>query len=291
MQPSMASTRERPERDGAQKTCLDALGTGAHSPRECAMRAVAPKDTTHDLGVLAHERLGTLLAGLHRLVALVALDVQAARARRPSGRASSRCCVCACPCGRWWPKASPAAAPRGSGSTTGSIIWPSMPSARIMTGVRYSSATSKAWYARSAISCTVEGAYTTTWKSPWPMSAGGLPVVGLGGLDAAKARAAALHVDDDAGQVGAGHIRDALALERDARRRRRRHHASAGRRCAVDHVDGRDLAFGLQIRAADLGHALGHVGGKLGLRRDGIAEEETAACADGRLRHAPRCPS
>jgi len=34
----------------------------------------------------------------------------------------------------------------GSGMTTGSIIWPSMPSARIMTGVRYLSATSKAEY-------------------------------------------------------------------------------------------------------------------------------------------------
>ena len=32
----------------------------------------------------------------------------------------------------------------GSGSTTGSIIWPSMPSERIIAGMRYSSAFSNA---------------------------------------------------------------------------------------------------------------------------------------------------
>ena len=39
-----------------------------------------------------------------------------------------------------------------------------------MAGMRYSSAFSKARYARSAISWTVEGASTSTWKSPWPMA-------------------------------------------------------------------------------------------------------------------------
>ena len=39
-----------------------------------------------------------------------------------------------------------------------------------------------------------------------------LPVIGLGRLDRAQARAAAFDVDDDAWKVGACHIRDALAL-------------------------------------------------------------------------------
>ena len=55
---------------------------------------------------------------------------------------------------------------------------------------------SKASETRSTISCTVEGANTRIWKSPWPGGSGGLPVVRLGGLDAAQARAAALDVDD-----------------------------------------------------------------------------------------------
>ena len=67
---------ERPERDGAQKTCLDALGAGAHDRRMRDARGGA-EGHEHDLGVLAHERLGTLLAGFHRLIALETLDVQA----------------------------------------------------------------------------------------------------------------------------------------------------------------------------------------------------------------------
>ena len=53
--------------------------------------------------------------------------------------------------GRWclWPHAAQGfsgSESTGSGMTTGSIICPSMPSARIMTGVRYLSATSNALY-------------------------------------------------------------------------------------------------------------------------------------------------
>ena len=53
--------------------------------------------------------------------------------------------------------------------STGSIIWPMVPSANSMTGVRYLSARSKPLTVRSAISCTLAGASTIMWKSPWPM--------------------------------------------------------------------------------------------------------------------------
>ena len=43
---------------------------------------------------------------------------------------------------------------------TGSIIWPVVPSARIMAVMRYSSASSKPRIVSSAISCTEEGAST-----------------------------------------------------------------------------------------------------------------------------------
>ena len=104
-----------------------------------------------------------------------------------------------------------------------------------------------------------------------------LPVIRLGRLDAAEAGATALNVDDDARQIGTRHVGDALALERDAGRRRGRHDARARSRSAVDHVDRGDLAFSLKVGPSDLGHALGHVGRKLGLRRDGVTEEEAAS--------------
>ena len=117
-----------------------------------------------------------------------------------------------------------------------------------------------------------------------PRRARGLPIVGLGRLDAAEARTPSLHVDDDAWQIRAGHVRDALAFKRDSGARRGRHRASTGGRGAVHHVDCRDFAFSLQIRPADLRHTLGHVGRKLGLRRDGITEEETAPGAQRAFR-------
>ena len=53
-----------------------------------------------------------------------------------------------------------------SGSTTGSIIWPIVPSAKITAGMRYFSPSSNASDVMSAISCTVAGARTITRKSP-----------------------------------------------------------------------------------------------------------------------------
>ena len=106
-------------------------------------------------------------------------------------------------------------------------------------------------------------------------------VIGLRRLDAAEARAAALDVDDQRGQIRARQIRDALALERDAGAGRGGHGELAGGRDAVDHVDGRDLTFRLEEHAADLRHALGHIGRDLRLRGNGVAEVMAAAAADG----------
>ena len=114
-------------------------------------------------------------------------------------------------------------------------------------------------------------------------AARGLVVVALRGLNAAQAGAAAHHVDDDAGQLSAHDVADALLLEADSGRGGAGHHAPARAGRAVDHVDGRDLAFGLQKAAAHLGHALGHVFGNLILGRDGIAEKEAASGLDGSL--------
>ena len=54
----------------------------------------------------------------------------------------------------------------GSGSTTGSIICPSMPSERTMAGILYSSPRSNAVEMMSTVSWTVDGANTSMWKSP-----------------------------------------------------------------------------------------------------------------------------
>ena len=83
------------------------------------MRAVAPKDTSTISASSHHERLGTLLAGLHRLIALETLDVQALElVCRQVERVHDVVFALAFH-GRWWPKASPAAAPRVSGKHDG----------------------------------------------------------------------------------------------------------------------------------------------------------------------------
>ena len=54
-------------------------------------------------------------------------------------------------------------APRPSaGNSTGSIIWPIIPSAHTITGLRYVSASSNASVMRSTASCTDDGARTIT---------------------------------------------------------------------------------------------------------------------------------
>ena len=112
-------------------------------------------------------------------------------------------------------------------------------------------------------------------------AAGDKEVVGLGGLDAAETGAAALDVDDQGGQVCAGEVGDTLSLQGDAGAGGGGHGRVAGGGDAIDHVDGRDLALGLE---EGLGHFLGHVRGDLGLRGDGIAEVVAAAGQNGGLR-------
>ena len=115
-------------------------------------------------------------------------------------------------------------------------------------------------------------------------AAGGLIVVALGRLNGAQAGAAAHHVDDDAGQLGAHDIADALLLEGNAGAGGGGHAARTRARRAVHHVDGCDLAFRLEEAAAlDFRQPLGHIFGNLVLGRNGVAEEEPASGLDGGL--------
>ena len=114
-------------------------------------------------------------------------------------------------------------------------------------------------------------------------AAGGLIVIALAGLNGAQARTAAHAVDDDAGQLGAGDVCNALLFQADAGGGGRGHGPHAGAGGAVHHVDGRNLRLRLQEHAARLGQMGGHILRDLALRRDGIAEEAVAAGADGGL--------
>ena len=113
---------------------------------------------------------------------------------------------------------------------------------------------------------------------------GGLEVVGLRGLDTAETGAAALDVDHQRGEIGAGQVGQALALEGDSGGGGGGHDAGAGGGHAVDHVDGGNLGLSLEEHAADLGETLGHVGRDLGLGGDGVTEVVAAARDDGGLR-------
>ena len=112
---------------------------------------------------------------------------------------------------------------------------------------------------------------------------GALEVVALGGLDVAETGAAAHDVEDHAGQLGAGAVGNALLLQADSGAGGRGDDARAGTGGAVHHIDRRDFALGLEEASSDLGHAGGHVLRDLGLRGDGVAEEETCAGANGGL--------
>jgi len=111
-----------------------------------------------------------------------------------------------------------------------------------------------------------------------------LEIVALRSLNVAEAGAAAHDIEDDAGQLRAGAVGYAFLLEADAGAGRRGNGAGAGAGCAIDHVYCRDLAFGLEEAASDLGHTCGHVLRYLCLRGDRIAEEETGACANSGFR-------
>ena len=110
-----------------------------------------------------------------------------------------------------------------------------------------------------------------------------LEIVALRSLDVAQTGAAAHDVQDHAGQLGAGAVGNALLLQADAGAGGGGDDAGTGTGCAVHHVDGRNLALGLEEAASDLRHTGGHVLGNLGLRSDGIAEEEARAGTNGGL--------
>ena len=110
---------------------------------------------------------------------------------------------------------------------------------------------------------------------------GGLEIIALRGLNGAQTGAAAHHVADNAGQLGACDVAYALLLKADARGGGAGHYPCARARGAVYHIDSGDLALCLQEAPADLGHTSSHVLGNVVLRSDGIAEEETAAGLDG----------
>ena len=114
-------------------------------------------------------------------------------------------------------------------------------------------------------------------------SLGGLEIVTLAGLDGAETGASAHNVDDQRRKLAGGDIADSFLHEADARRRARRQHGLAGRCAAIDHVDGRNFALGLQDN-----HARGFPRHKLfegfedlALRGDGVAEIAVGAITDG----------
>ena len=74
---------------------------------------------------------------------------------------------------------------------TGSIIWPMVPSPRIMVGMRYLSASVEGLHGQIHHLLHGSGGKDEHAVVAVPAAAGGLIVVRLGGLDAAKARAAA----------------------------------------------------------------------------------------------------
>ena len=178
-----------------------------------------------------------------------------------------------------------------SGRTTGSIIWQIMPSATIMTGHWYLSAVSKATLMRSMLSLDGGGGEDDEVVVTVAAALGGLEVVALAGLDGAEAGAAAHDVHDDAGQLGAGYVGDALLLQGDAGGGGAGEDALAGAGSAVDHVDGADLALGLQEAAADFGHTLRHVLRDLGLRGYRGSRRSSGSRHGWRPQLWLRCPS
>ena len=76
-------------------------------------------------------------------------------------------------------------------------------------------------------------------------AAGGLIIIPLRGLDGAQPGTAAHHIDNDGGQLRAGHIGNPFLLEADAGAGRRGNGAGARAGRAVDHIDGGKLRLGL----------------------------------------------
>ena len=114
-------------------------------------------------------------------------------------------------------------------------------------------------------------------------SLGGLEIVGLAGLDGAQTGSATHHVDDEAGQLGAGDVGDAFLLEADAGAGRGGHDHLSAAGSSIYHIDGRHFTFRLQDH-----HAGGFPRLLLGqrfqnfrLRGDRVAEVTVRANPDG----------
>ena len=107
-----------------------------------------------------------------------------------------------------------------------------------------------------------------------------LPVILLGGLNGTETRAAALNIDEETWNIRTCDIGDTLGFQRDSGRGGGCHDAGAGAACAENHIDRCDLRFSLKKDTAALGHLLGEILGKLGLRGDRVAKEALAACTD-----------
>ena len=90
----------------------------------------------------------------------------------------------------------------------------------------------------------------------------------------------ALHVDEHAGDLGAGRVADELLLQREARAARRIHRLRACERGAEDGAHARDLVLHLDELAARLRQELRHRLGDLRRRRDRVAREEIHARGD-----------
>ena len=114
-------------------------------------------------------------------------------------------------------------------------------------------------------------------------ASGSLKIVGLGGLNAAKSRTAALDVDHQRRHIGTGNVAQSLRFQGDSGAGGGGHYTHTGCGRAVNHIDRRDLTFRLQEHAADFGHLLCHVGSYFCLGCDGISEVMAAAGADGGL--------
>ena len=110
----------------------------------------------------------------------------------------------------------------------------------------------------------------------------GLEIIALRRLDRTQSRTAALAVDDQTRELGAGQITEPLGHQRNAGTRRRGHDPLAGSGASVDHVDRRHLRLGLQhdhagrLPGLELHEGLHH----FRLRRNGVAEITVATVAD-----------
>ena len=132
------------------------------------------------------------------------------------------------------------------------------------------------------VDCLLNGAGSVSQKLVVAVSAAldRLKIVALRSKYSAETGTAAHHVDDDAGQLGARYVGNALLLQAYAGAGAAGHGSRACTCRAVNHVDSRHFAFRLNEVSADLADSPAHVFGNFVLRGDGIAEEISAAASD-----------